>query len=104
MYGLEEKPKIYVCWKCNHTIDMEFKIQRTDECPSCMEDLHVCKNCRFWDPGAHNECRENITSYIRDREKANFCMAFEYKAVDEEVGAEANDARAKLEAMFKNLG
>lgn len=99
----EEKPKKFVCWKCQHEIDMSIKVARTDECPACGADLHVCKNCRFWDPGAHNECRDDRTSFIRDREKANFCMAFEFKAVDEDSAAEANSARARLEAMFAKL-
>ncbi len=95
--------KKYICWTCKHELAMEVKVQRRDECPACMADLHVCKNCRFWDPGYHNECRENAAYYIRDREKANFCMAFEFKSTSEEDAAEADDARAKLEAMFKNL-
>ena len=82
---------------------MEVKVQRRDECPACGADLHVCANCRFWDPSYHNECRENAAHYIRDREKANFCMAFEFKSHSEEDGTEADDARSKLEAMFQKL-
>jgi predicted RNA-binding Zn-ribbon protein involved in translation (DUF1610 family) len=95
--------KNYACWSCGQEIDMTTKVQRKDECISCGMDLHTCKNCRFWDPSYHNECRENSAYYIRDREKANFCMAFEFKSTTEENAAEADDARAKLEAMFKNL-
>ena len=95
--------KKYACWSCSQEIDMTTKVQRKDECISCGADLHTCKNCRFWDPSYHNECRENSSYYIRDREKANFCMAFEFKSTTEEDAAEANDARSKLEAMFKNL-
>lgn len=98
-----EREKKYRCWKCHHEIDLSIKISRTDECPNCGNDLHVCKNCRFWDPGAHNECRNDHTPFIRDREKANFCMAFEFKPVDEEHDAEATDARARLEALFSKL-
>ncbi len=97
------KEKKYVCWSCNDDVDMTTKVQRKDECISCGADLHVCKNCRFWDPGYHNECRENSAHYIRDREKSNFCMAFEFKSTTEEDAAEANDARSKLEDLFKNL-
>ena len=95
--------KKYVCWACNHELDMTVKVQRRDECPSCEADLHVCKNCRFWDPGSHNECRESTTFYIRDREAANFCMAFEFKTITEADASEADNARAKLEAMFNKL-
>ncbi len=99
---MEEK-KIYVCWKCGHQIDMTVKIQRRDDCPSCGNDLHVCKNCRFWDPSYQNECRESISEYIRDREKANHCMHFTFRATVETNAEEAEDARSKLEAMFSKL-
>lgn len=95
--------KRYECWKCGNQLELEVKVSRRDDCPSCGADLHVCKNCRFWDPTYHNECRENSAYYIRDREKANFCMAFQFKSADEEAGKEANDARSKLDALFKNL-
>ncbi len=95
--------KSYECWKCGHTLEMIVKVSRQDSCDACGLDLRACKNCRFWDPGYHNECRENISYYIRDREKANFCAAFEFKAADEEAGQEANEARAKLEALFSKL-
>ena len=97
-----EDPK-FVCWACEHELDMEVKVARKDSCPACDADLHVCKNCRFWDPSYHNECRENISHYIRDRQRANFCMSFEFKKTTEVDGAEAVDARSKLEAMFKKL-
>ncbi|MCA9539107.1 MAG: hypothetical protein KC620_09470 [Myxococcales bacterium] len=98
---LEEKK--YVCWKCGHEIDMSVKVQRRDSCPSCDADLHVCKNCRFWDPSYHNECRENSSYYIRDREKANFCMSFEFKSTTDTDRHEADNARSKLEALFGKL-
>lgn len=100
-FGQDEK-KVYRCHNCDHEVEID-GLQRRDECRACGADLHVCKNCKFWDPGYQNECRENASYYIRDRAKANFCMSFKYKAVDEDVAAEANDARSKLEAMFKNL-
>ena len=98
-----ESEKKYICWSCRHDIDMSTRAQRRDECRACGADLHACKNCRFWDSGYANECRENTAYYIRDREKANFCMAFEFKSTTETDAQEANDARDKLEALFKNL-
>tara|TARA_B100001093_G_scaffold508589_1_gene571093 strand:+ start:987 stop:1289 length:303 start_codon:yes stop_codon:yes gene_type:complete len=98
---LEEKK--YVCHDCGTDVDMSARVQRRDECTTCGADLHVCKNCRFWDPSYQNECRENGSFYIRDREKANFCMSFEFNATLETDAAEADDARSKLEALFKGL-
>jgi hypothetical protein len=93
----------YLCWKCGHELDMSVKVQRRDSCPSCDADLHVCKNCRFWDPGHHNECRENVEHFVRDREKANFCMSFTFKSTTDADRHEADDARSRLEALFKKL-
>ncbi|MBU0550403.1 hypothetical protein KKB55_09095 [Myxococcota bacterium] len=101
IYDYQEKR--YICWKCGQEVDATIKISRQDDCDACGADLRVCKNCRFWDPGHHNECRENISYYIRDREKANFCAAFEFKHTGEDAGQEADAARSKLEDLFKNL-
>ena len=98
-----ESEKKYLCWNCSHEIDTRVKVSRRDECISCGADLHVCKNCKFWDESYHNECRENISHYIRDRAKANFCMSFTIRATSEEDADEANDARSKLEALFGHL-
>ena len=89
------------CWKCSHEVDLSVKVTRYDNCPSCDADLRVCMNCRFWDRSYHNECRENVAHYIRDREKANFCTSFEFKRAVATERNEADDALAKLEAMFK---
>ncbi|MCB9553799.1 MAG: hypothetical protein R3F65_00170 [bacterium] len=102
MFFGESEKKSYHCHKCGHEIDVD-GLQRRDECRACGADLHVCKNCQFWDPSYQNECRENTSHYIRDREKANFCMSFTFKPSDKRDAEEANDARAKLEALFKKL-
>ena len=69
-----------------------------------MDSLHVCKNCRLWDPSIHNQCREPEAAFIRDREEANFCAHFDFRDGDvrtKDTGQEA--AKAKLDALFKNL-
>ena len=92
--------KKYVCWSCHHDIDMttEYNVET-------MSRVRQIPRVRIADSGIPdiNECRENTAHYIRDREKANFCMAFEFKSTTEADAAEANDARDKLEALFKNL-
>jgi predicted RNA-binding Zn-ribbon protein involved in translation (DUF1610 family) len=95
------KKKLY-CHSCNHEIVLIDKVVRQDTCPSCNEDLRCCKNCRFWDPGAHNQCRENLSEYVPDREKANFCAAFEIRQGKIGEGEDINAAKTKLEALFKD--
>ena len=96
----------YYCHSCRNEVVFEvkvgIKVGRRDSCPHCNADLHVCKNCRLYDPSLHNQCREPEASFIRDREAANFCAHFDFK--DRDAAPEASDlsaAKLKLEALFK---
>jgi hypothetical protein len=98
----------YFCWSCGNEqifeVKVGVKVGRRDSCPHCAADLHVCKNCRLYDPSIHNMCREPEAAYIRDREAANFCAHFDFRdaeapAVQENVTA----AKMKLEDLFKKL-
>jgi hypothetical protein len=95
------KKKLY-CWECGHEIVLIDKVVRQDTCPSCDTDLRCCKNCRFWDPGSHNQCRENLSEYVPDREKANFCASFEERKGKLGEGEDVDAAKKKLEALFKS--
>lgn len=89
------------CWQCRGELDLSVKVGRYDNCPACDADLRCCRNCRFWDRTYHNECRENVSTFIRDREKSNFCSSFEFKRSTEDEQSEALDARARLDALFR---
>jgi hypothetical protein len=92
--------KVLYCWNCGMAIELIDKVVRKDTCPGCNKDLRCCKNCRFWDPGAHNQCRENLTEYVPDREKANFCASFTIREGPLNSGEDTSAAKAKLEALF----
>ena len=75
-----------------------------DTCPRCDADLHACRNCRHYDPGAHHECRENQAEWVRDKERNNRCDYFDPLAEAWRGGAAppAGDAaRAGFDALFK---
>jgi hypothetical protein len=98
----------YYCWSCSNEqifdVKVGVKVGRRDSCPHCGADLHVCKNCRLWDPSIHNQCREPEAAFIRDRETSNFCAHFDFKDGDsptKDTGVEA--AKSKLNDLFKNL-
>jgi hypothetical protein len=80
---------------------MEDKIRRNDECPHCRADMHSCKNCQYYDPGAHNECKETISEYVPDKERANFCGMYRSFTGDRPAAVNLDAAKAKLEALFK---
>jgi hypothetical protein len=99
----------YYCHKCRNQIEfvikVGIKVGRNDTCVHCAADIHVCKNCRFYNPSLHNQCRIPEADFIRDREAANFCPHFDI--LDRDAAPEQDDsvtkARAKLDNLFKNL-
>jgi hypothetical protein len=57
--------------------------------------------CKFYDPGSYNECREVSAERVVDKERANFCDFFILKGSKENpVGREAI-AKQALEDLFK---
>lgn len=92
-----------VCWKCGASLeDVLIPFSRREECPECHADLHVCRMCEFYDTSVSRSCREPVADEVRDKEKANFCGYFKpiagaFQARD---SAAANEAKAKLEALF----
>ncbi len=98
----------YYCWACSNEqffdVKVGIKVGRHDECPHCGADLKCCKNCRHYDPNVHNQCTEMLAEFIRDRERANFCAHFDFLDADApRVNDDVDQAKAKLEELFKNL-
>jgi hypothetical protein len=99
----------YYCWSCRNELHFDvkvgIKVGRGDSCDHCGNDLRVCKNCRHYDPALHNQCREPEATFIRDRERANFCAHFDFRDQSAAPGEDTKvaDAKAKLEGLFKNL-
>lgn len=89
------------CFSCRNTIEMEDKVTRSDTCIHCGSDIRVCKNCVYYDPGAHNQCRETISEYVPDKERSNFCGMFKPFTGERSAGEDVDEAKAKLEALFK---
>jgi hypothetical protein len=94
--------KRHFCYKCKNELIFEVKLQRQDNCPHCGVDMHCCKNCEYWDPSAHNQCKERIAEYIPDREKANFCSFFTFKnGVPEDTSSAIAKSKSRLDDLFK---
>ena len=100
LHGPGEGDKRHACYKCGEELIFDVKIQRLDTCPNCSAYLRCCRNCHWWDKNAHNQCRETKAEFIRDREAANFCSHFKFKALVDESQDEASAAKAKLDALF----
>jgi hypothetical protein len=91
------------CWKCGTALAaLALPFGRTERCPGCGADLHVCRLCALYDPRAYQQCREPTVEEVRNKERANFCD--HYKPVAGAFkggsGAAADAARAQLEKLF----
>lgn len=94
-----------VCFSCGKDLDLKGDvIGRREECPTCRSDVHVCKNCQFYDRTAYNECRESQADVVREKDRANFCDYFQISSKLGASGPSKDDLKAKAEALFKNFG
>jgi len=91
------------CRACGKELQIERKVGRSEMCPHCGADLHVCLNCVFYSPEAYNECREPQAEWVTDRERRNFCDYFKLDPVGRPGAARgrADSARKKLDDLFK---
>jgi len=94
---------MHVCYKCKKELDRDSTVGRRDTCPFCESDLHVCLNCRFYDPGSYNDCRESQAERVVEKDRSNFCDYFEFgnSASGGTVKQKGVAPKGKLEALFK---
>ena len=68
------------CQVCGAEIEVDY-VGREDLCPQCGSYLHSCIQCEFYDPDAHNQCREPMAEYVADKESFNYCTFFSPKKI-----------------------
>ncbi len=93
------------CAFCKKGFTMKDKVMRHDICPHCGWDLRCCKQCKFYDYNAYNECQEVMAERVIEKERANFCEYFVLRG-SVPAGADAGtskqeEAKKALEALFK---
>ncbi len=72
-------------------------------CPKCNADLHSCRQCTYFDPGARLECSKPITARIVDKHARNTCELFAARIVVERQTSSGppTDARDAFAKLFK---
>lgn len=99
--------KGYHCWRCGTELtELRLPVSRRDECAVCRAEIHVCKQCAFYDGRLANACREERAEHVADREKANFCDYYKPRA-DAYQSADVrgqSKARSQAEALFGGAG
>jgi len=89
------------CYQCGEALELEERVTRKDECPACHAFVRCCRNCRFHDPGAHNQCREPAAEWVSNHEAANFCEYFE-PGGGGGGRRDAGNARDEFDRLFKS--
>jgi len=89
------------CAACGATIQANVSPEAT--CPKCRADLHTCRQCTYFDPGARWECRKPITARIVNKAANNKCELFAARTVlERETGSGGpTDARQAFANLFK---
>ena len=87
------------CYNCG--TEFENKVYRNTECSICGKDAKVCLNCRFYSPGSHWDCSENIREAVREKDRANFCDFFELGSNFK--GSKGNDKKDTAKKTFESL-
>ena len=96
-----------MCWYCGSAIKDGEPLGRSLRCADCGRDLRVCRNCRFYLPGARGDCAEPNAEVPQDKERGNFCdwFSLDSRFRSETSGEKAfrNSAAAKtaFEDIFK---
>ncbi len=96
----------FSCCKCGKVIEARGRVGTRETCPECDADLHCCRNCRFYDPGKHNQCAETQAEWVGDKEASNYCDYFSPNPVllarGERPASKAQDAKKKFDSLFRN--
>jgi hypothetical protein len=89
------------CAFCGVEIPHASRVGRQDSCPGCGRDLRCCKQCKFYDPRAYNECREVLAERVIDKERANFCDYFIVRGSSKKKVNRTEEAKRALEELFR---
>jgi len=78
-------------------------INADSSCPKCNADLHSCRQCTYFDPGARFECSKTIVARIVNKHLRNTCELFAARiVVERETSSGApTDARQAFAKLFK---
>ena len=98
MMAFGEKLK---CAACGAKASPNIAFEST--CENCKADLHTCRQCTYFDPGARFQCSKSIPAKIVNKNARNTCELFAPRTVVErETSSGApTDARQAFANLFK---
>ena len=87
------------CTSCGAKAPAVIKLDSS--CTNCKADLHSCRQCNHFDPGARFECNKPITARIVNKNSRNSCELFEARTVVERQTSSGTPSNARQ--AFNNL-
>ncbi len=92
-----------LCHRCGADVGSIDRVGRRDTCLQCGSDLHCCRNCRFYDRGYNNQCREQQAEPQVEKEQGNFCEYFAFRegGCGRTTDAAKQNVRSQLDALFR---
>lgn len=89
------------CAMCGVKTPQSIGLEST--CPKCRADLHTCRQCTYFDPGAHFECGKPIPKKIVNKISRNTCELFVPRTVVERQTSSGppSNARDAFSKLFK---
>src|SRR5271170_4436463 len=91
------------CFNCGKITSFSERVGFRGECEHCHADARVCKNCKFYDVKAYNECREPNAEVVQVKDRSNRCDYFQENGASGsgKPGDAAADLMKAAEALFK---
>ena len=91
------------CHFCGTEVPSTMIIGHASVCSYCSRPLKVCLNCKFYDPNAYHECREEIDEPVTYKDLANFCDFFVMKEASSESSLKKQEeARSRFLSLFND--
>ena len=87
----------FKCKKVNHF--EERKISFREICNYCGFDLHICKNCKYYQIGKPNDCLIPNIDPVLDKEKNNYCEEFSPIQSGSDI---VKPSKNKFNSLFKD--
>ncbi len=90
-----------ICHACGKEAEASGRVGRREQCAFCGADLHCCRNCAFYEPGAYNDCRETQAERVVDKIRSNFCDYFRFGDSVSATQSRCADIKSRLDDLFK---
>lgn len=97
--------EVVKCASCGAKAPAVVTLETT--CSKCRAELHTCRQCTYFDPGARFECSKPITKKIVNKNARNTCELFTPRTVVERETSSSSssggtpDARQAFANLFK---